>query len=131
MHGMAAFEKGSGPGPGDVDINELFEHMFSGGGGGPSFGFGAGGGGFFDPSEMAGARQAQMKRRKGPDEEQDYEVSLEELYKGKTTKFASTKNVVCSHCKGTGGKEKAKTINCATCRGIGEEFSCIQRRLAC
>ena len=59
------------------------------------------------------------KPRKGPNEEQRYEVTLEELYKGKTVKFASTKNIICSHCKGTGGKEKAKPETCQKCKGQG------------
>ena len=60
-----------------------------------------------------------MKRAKGRNELQQYEVTLEELYKGKTTKFASTKNVICSTCSGTGGKEKAKAKECETCKGKG------------
>jgi DnaJ family protein A protein 2 len=128
---MAAFEKGGNGGmPDDFDVNDMFEHLFSGGGG-PSFsGFGGGGGGpppgfFFDPNEMGGmggggGAGKRRKRQKGRDEEKEHEVTLEELYKGKTIKFASTKSVVCSHCKGSGGKEKAKTTTCSTCRGAGE-----------
>ena len=60
------------------------------------------------------------RRGKGTNEIQQYEVTLEELYKGKTTKFASTKNVICSHCSGSGGKnEKVKPKTCDTCRGRG------------
>ncbi len=69
------------------------------------------------PPGFGGGRA--RKPRKGADEEQNYHVTLEELYKGKTVKFASTKNVVCSHCKGTGGKEKAKSKQCASCQGKG------------
>jgi len=58
--------------------------------------------------------------RKGKSEEQKYQVTLEELYKGKTVKFASTKNVICSHCKGTGGKDKVKPKECERCHGQGE-----------
>ena len=55
----------------------------------------------------------------GDDEQHSYQVTLEELYKGKTAKFASTKNVICSHCKGSGGKEKAKPKQCSSCEGRG------------
>ena len=102
-HGMAAFDKsqpGMGGGP---DINDILQQMFGMGGGAPPD-FGA-----------AGPR----KPRRGADEEQKYEVTLEEFYRGKTTKFASTKNVICSHCKGKGGKEGAKPKQCESCQGRG------------
>jgi DnaJ family protein A protein 2 len=44
---------------------------------------------------------------------------LEELYKGKTTRFASTKNVICGNCEGSGGKANAKPKKCGTCDGRG------------
>lgn len=99
LHGMAAFDKGQGLGMGTgVDLDEMLQHMFSmGGQGTPRF----------------------RKQRKGEDEEHPYQVSLEELYKGKTVKFTSKKNVICSHCKGSGGKEKAKPKKCVSCQGQG------------
>ena len=106
-HGMSAFDGSHGPGAGaGSDIDEMLAQMFGMGGGMPS-GFGAGAG--------AGPRGP----RKGADEEHPYQVTLEDLYKGKTTKFASTKNVICSHCKGIGGKDKAKAKKCASCQGRG------------
>ena len=105
-HGMSAFDpsKGGGMG-GGVDLDDILQQMFGMGmGGGMPPGFG----------------DAQPKKpRKGQNEEQRYEVTLEELYKGKTVKFASTKNIICSHCKGTGGKEKAKPETCQKCKGQG------------
>lgn len=77
--------------------------------------FGMGGG---MPPGFGGARRPQ-KPRKGADEEHPYQVTLEDLYKGKTTKFASTKDIICSLCKGSGGKEKAKAKQCASCQGRG------------
>lgn len=105
-HGMAAFDpsKGGGMG-GGVDLDDILQQMFGMGmGGGMPPGFGDG---------------QPRKPKKGPNEEQRYEVTLEELYKGKTVKFASTKNIICSHCKGTGGKEKAKPETCQKCKGQG------------
>jgi DnaJ homolog subfamily A member 2 len=103
-HGMSAFEGGHGNGAGaDGDLEEMLQHMFGMGGGMPA-GFG-----------NAGPRRP----RKGEDEEHPYQVTLEELYKGKSTKFVSKKKVICSHCKGTGGKEKAKPKQCASCQGQG------------
>ncbi|KAI9859334.1 MAG: hypothetical protein M1824_003848 [Vezdaea acicularis] len=99
-HGMAAFDpaKGNGMGP-EVDMNDILQQMFN-------MGSGPGGGG-------------PRKPRKGKDDEQRYEVSLEDLYRGKTTKFAVTKRVICSLCKGTGGKERAKPKECSVCQGKG------------
>lgn len=81
-----------------VDLDEMLQQMF-------------GMGGRVPPSFR--------KQRKGEDEEHPYQVSLEELYKGKTAKFTSKKNVICSHCKGSGGKEKAKAKQCGSCHGQG------------
>lgn len=90
-----------------VDVDEMLANMFGmvGMSGGMPPGFSSG----------PGTR----KRRKGEDEERNYNVTLEELYKGKTTKFASKKSVICSHCRGTGGKGKAKSKPCASCQGKG------------
>lgn len=96
---MAAFEQGQGHGMGTgFELDEMLQQMF-------------GMGGRVPPSFR--------KQRKGEDEEHPYQVSLEELYKGKTAKFTSKKNVICSHCKGSGGKEKAKAKQCGSCHGQG------------
>ncbi|KAL3417715.1 DnaJ protein-like protein [Phlyctema vagabunda] len=107
-HGMAAFDGSRGPGgmgP-EVDLDDILQQMFGMGGGG-------GGGGM--PPGFGGPKRP----RRGRDEEQQYQVTLEELYKGKTVKFASTKSIICSHCKGSGGKEKAKPHTCERCKGNG------------
>lgn len=113
-HGMSAFngsgEPGMGAGP---DLDDILEQMFGMGGMGGMGGMpGMGGMG----GMPGGARQ---KPRRTPNEEQKYEVSLEDLYKGKTVRFASTKNVLCSLCHGKGGKERATAKKCGTCDGHG------------
>jgi DnaJ family protein A protein 2 len=113
---MAAFDGSRGPGgmggP-EVDLEDILAQMFGmGGGGGMPPGFGG-------PGGPGGPGESKRPRRKGANEEQQYQVTLEELYKGKTVKFASTKNVICSHCKGTGGKEKTKPKTCERCQGKG------------
>lgn len=45
-------------------------------------------------------------------------VTLEDLYKGKTTKLALTRNALCSKCHGHGGKEGA-VRTCNSCNGRG------------
>ncbi|KIW03637.1 uncharacterized protein PV09_05387 [Verruconis gallopava] len=107
-HGMAAFKGGGAGGAGpEVDLDDLLQQMF---------GMGMGGG---MPSGPGAKRRVP---RKGPNEEQEYEVTLEELYKGKTTRFASTKNIVCETCKGSGGKDKAKPQKCSACDGHGQRL---------
>ena len=103
---MSAFDSSRGNGmDAGVDLEDMLQQMFGmdmGGGMPPGFGGGR-------PQRPA----------KGDDEQHPYQVTLEELYKGKTAKFASTKNVICSHCKGSGGKEKAKPKQCSSCEGKG------------
>ena len=102
---MAAFDKSRGGAGGpEVDLNDILSQMFGFNMGGPGGPPGAGG---------------PRRPRKGPNEEQEYKVTLEELYKGKTVKFAANKQVVCGHCKGSGGKEKAKPTSCDRCKGQG------------
>jgi DnaJ family protein A protein 2 len=100
-HGMAAFDPSrGGPGGAEVDLNDILAQMF-----GMNMGGMPGGG--------------PRRPRRGPDEEQEYKVTLEELYKGKTVKFAANKKVVCGQCKGSGAKEKVKPNKCDRCGGIG------------
>lgn len=86
-------------------VQDLFSQLFGGGGG-----FFGGGGG----------------RSQGPRKTKDLvhrvHVTLEDLYKGKTTKLALTRNVICSKCKGKGGKEGA-VRTCNTCSGRGIKVS--------
>ncbi|KAK3679978.1 DnaJ-like protein xdj1 [Recurvomyces mirabilis] len=117
QYGMAAFEQGGagggfGQGP---DLDDILAQMFGGGAGGMGGMPGMGGMG-----GMGGAGGGRRQGGKGKNEVQQYEVSLEELYKGKTTRFASTKKVVCEHCHGSGGKEKAKAKPCDSCKGRGQ-----------
>lgn len=107
---MSAFDGSGRPGGmgGGPDLDDILASMFGmnmgGGGGMPGF----------DPRGGGPGR-----RRKGPNEEQQYTVSLEDLYKGRTVKFASTKNIICTLCKGKGGKEKAIAKKCSSCGGQG------------
>ena len=78
-------------GPGGMGMDDIFAQFFAqggGGGGGPFFSFDFGGGG---PG---------MRRSKGRDSVIPYEVTLEDLYNGKSVKMQMEKEVVCSGCKG-------------------------------
>ncbi|BGP16528.1 hypothetical protein JCM10213_001134 [Rhodosporidiobolus nylandii] len=96
---------GGGPGGmGGMDPQDLFSQLFGGGGG-----FFGGGGG------RGGRPQGP---RKGKDLVHRIKVSLEDLYKGKTSKLALQKHILCGKCKGKGGKEGA-VKTCGSCKGQG------------
>jgi DnaJ family protein A protein 2 len=113
---MSAFDPSNGMGGGGPDMDDIFAQMFGGMGGGMGGGGFGGMGGMPGMGGMGGGRNVP---RKGRSVEQEYEVSLEELYKGKTTKFSNTKNIICSSCKGSGGKAGAKSHSCSSCGGRG------------
>jgi DnaJ family protein A protein 2 len=88
-------------------LQDLFSQLFGGGFGG--------GGGFFGGGGGGGRSQGVRKTK---DLVHRVHVSLEDLYKGKTTKLALTRNIICSKCKGKGGKEGSMR-SCASCNGRG------------
>lgn len=92
---------GDGGMGGGMDAQDLFSHLF-------------GGGGMFG----GGGRSRPSGPRRGKDLVHRIKVSLEELFKGKITKLALQKNVLCSKCEGRGGKEGA-VKECTTCHGQG------------
>jgi DnaJ family protein A protein 2 len=100
-HGMAGLGGPGGPGPGGMSPDDLFAHFF-----GAAFDFGPGAGG---PS----------RRRKGQNEVVPYDVTLEDLYNGKTVKMNMEKDVTCSVCKGSGARGHAKPKACSKCDGKG------------
>jgi DnaJ family protein A protein 2 len=87
-------------GMGGMDPQDLFSQLF-------------GGGGFFGGG---GGRPQSIRRTK--DLVHRVQVSLEDLYKGKTTKLALTRNALCSKCNGKGGKDGAAR-SCGSCSGRG------------
>lgn len=89
-------------GMGGMNAEDIFSQFFGGGGG--MFG--------------GGGRQRPRGPRKGKDLVHRIKVSLEDLYKGKTSKLALQKHVICAKCEGRGGKEGA-VKTCTTCNGSG------------
>ncbi|KTW29666.1 hypothetical protein T552_00875 [Pneumocystis carinii B80] len=49
----------------------------------------------------------------------DYEITLEELYRGKNVKMAGTRNIICPTCKGSGRKAYCDSKKCVFCDGKG------------
>jgi len=85
---------------GGMDPQDLFSSLFGGSGG------------FFG----GGGRPQRVRKTK--DLIHRVHVTLEDLYKGKTTKLALTRHVLCAKCDGKGGKEGA-VRKCQGCNGMG------------
>eukprot|EP01111_Echinosteliopsis_oligospora_P012607 TRINITY_DN433_c0_g1_i1.p1 TRINITY_DN433_c0_g1~~TRINITY_DN433_c0_g1_i1.p1 ORF type:complete len:441 (+),score=126.89 TRINITY_DN433_c0_g1_i1:96-1325(+) len=93
----------NGSGGGGFSSEDIFSQFF--------------GGGFFGGSRGGGRGRPQQRR--GEDIAHPLKVTLEELYKGKTTKLALQKNVVCVDCGGKGAKNPTSVKKCEGCRGQG------------
>ncbi|KDR78916.1 hypothetical protein GALMADRAFT_64281, partial [Galerina marginata CBS 339.88] len=101
-HGMDGLS-GSGGGHG-MDGADIFAHFF----GHPMFGFD------FGPDRPGGRRGG-----KGEDSIIPHEVTLEDLYNGKSIKMNMEKEIICALCKGSGARGNAKPKPCSTCDGQG------------
>ncbi|KAJ5921725.1 hypothetical protein N7454_009199 [Penicillium verhagenii] len=103
QYGEEGLEHGGGGG-GGMNAEDLFSQFFGGGGGG--FG-GMFGGGMRDP----GPKKARTIHHV-------HKVNLEDIYKGKISKLALQKSVICAGCDGRGGKDGA-VKECTGCSGSG------------
>lgn len=88
------------------DIFSMFGDIFGG-----HSGFGGFGGG--------GSRQARPQQFRGSDLRLKVKLSLEEVATGVTKKFKVKKDVICSHCHGTGAEAGSGSDTCPTCHGSG------------
>lgn len=95
-----------------MNAEDLFSQFF-GGGGGLGGGFGGGLGGMFGGGGM---RDTGPKKPKAI--AHAHKVSLEDMYRGKISKLALQKSVICPSCNGLGGKEGA-VKTCTGCGGMG------------
>jgi len=94
----------AGGGGGGMSAEDLFSQFF---GGGSAFGGMFGGGGMRD----TGPKKARTIHHV-------HKVSLEDIYRGKVSKLALQKSVICPKCEGRGGKEGA-VKKCSGCDGHG------------
>lgn len=107
QYGEEGLEQG-GMGGGGMAAEDLFAQFFGGGGGGF--------GGMFGGMGGMGGRDAGPKKARTI--HHVHKVSLEDIYRGKVSKLALQKSVICSKCDGRGGKEGA-VKTCAGCNGQG------------
>lgn len=79
-----------------------------------------GGGGHGDIfSQMFGGGGGRPKGpQKGKSVQHAIKVTLEEIYKGKTSKIAVNRDRICQTCMGKGGKDGSEAT-CSKCRGRG------------
>jgi len=103
--GEAGLEGGAGGG-GGMAAEDLFAQFFGGGGLGGGFGGMFGG----------------MNHPRGPTKAKTihhvHNVSLEDIYRGKVSKLALQRSIICPKCDGRGGKEGA-VRKCTGCDGHG------------
>jgi DnaJ-class molecular chaperone len=66
-----------------------------------------------------GNQLSEFNKPRGQNAFVEVEVELEELYNGASKNLSIQKNVVCSHCHGTGGK-LGQTSQCPKCKGRGQ-----------
>lgn len=89
------------------DIFSMFGDIFGGHAGGFG-GFGGFGGG-----------QRRPQQHRGSDLRLKVRLSLQEIATGVTKKFKVRKDVMCSHCHGSGSEDGSSTETCPTCHGSG------------
>ncbi|RAL00495.1 type I HSP40 co-chaperone YDJ1 [Aspergillus ibericus CBS 121593] len=88
---------------GGMGAEDLFAQFFGGGGG-----FGG----------MFGGGMREQGPKKARTIHHVHKVNLEDIYRGKVSKLALQKSVICSGCDGRGGKEGA-VKSCTGCNGSG------------
>jgi len=111
-HGIQGLKEGV---PGGGFPSDIFGGLFGGLFGGMPFGFG-------DMGGMGGMGGMGSRRRRGDDTHHPLKVSLEDLYNGKTSRLALSKQTICAKCHGQGGRAGA-VHPCRTCSGRGVKMT--------
>lgn len=101
--GLEGLSNGNGGMPGGMDMDDLFAQMFGSGMGGPP------------------GRQPPRRQPRKQNVEHEYPVTLEDLYRGKSTKMKGTRNKICPHCTGSGCRTNHKPSKCPACDGKGSK----------
>ena len=110
LEGFKSMEAGGGGMGGDPF--DLFSNLFGGG-----MGMGGMGG--------MGGRPAKRKV-KGKDRVEYLDIDLFDFYMCNTVSFNYSKNVICSECKGSGGKYASSVVKCEICNGTGMIMKVVQ-----
>ncbi|KAK3825845.1 MAG: hypothetical protein J3Q66DRAFT_380268 [Benniella sp.] len=82
--------------------------------------------GFHDPFDIfaqffgGGSRHHHAEHeKKGPEIRMELQVTLEELYSGKSIEFEVSKQIVCPQCDGSGARSSDDIVTCSSCHGQG------------
>ena len=78
---------------------------------------------------FSGAGPSRRKPARGADTIVEYEVTLEEAYKGKRVVMGLERDRVCSHCSGSGARNGIRPGKCKTCDGKGSVIA--DRHVSC
>jgi DnaJ family protein A protein 2 len=113
QYGEAGLEGAAGGGGGGMAAEDLFAQFFGGGG---AFG---GMGGMFGGMQNRPPPKARTIHH-------PHKVSLEDIYRGKISKLALQRSIICPKCNGIGGKENS-VRKCPGCNGEGMET--VMRRM--
>ncbi|RLV90812.1 DnaJ subfamily A member 2 [Spathaspora sp. JA1] len=95
-----------------------FEQFFGGGNGG-EYGANNFHDFFSNMDDQPGGRAHPGRHNRTEDARIEVDVTLEELYTGKTIRITSARNIICTHCKGVGAKPSAVLKTCVSCNGEG------------
>lgn len=119
---------GNGGMPSGVNPFDIFQNMFGGMGGMSGMG---GMGGFQNMFGMGGmggnmGGQSQPQNGKSPDKKVTINISLTDVYKGKTVGIDFNKIICCDKCEGCGAFNKDCIKSCKLCNGQGRIIRMIQ-----
>jgi len=68
---------------------------------------------------FGGGRRQEGEEKRGEDIKLDLQVTLEDLYNGKTFEVLVKNQVLCSACRGSGARTENDVISCPSCQGRG------------
>jgi len=107
---------GGGGMPPGFNPFDMFQNMFGGGGGGfPGF-----------PGMNMNQQQNQNRSFKSPDKKVTINLTLADVYKGKSVSIDFNKTLCCDKCHGCGALSKEHIQTCKTCNGQGKVMKMVQ-----
>jgi DnaJ-class molecular chaperone len=114
---------GGGGMPPGFNPFDMFQNMFGGGGGGGGF---PGFPGFPGMNMNQQNNNNQNRAFKSPDKKVTINLSLADVYKGKSVSIDFNKIVCCDKCHGCGALSKEHIQTCKTCNGQGKVMKMVQ-----